>query len=75
MLQVFNRRRHSVGCWLAGAEAEARAELRKHPGGYLLLVDEYQAKLPHWGYFTRVVVGRVSDVECRRTPCSLRRVR
>jgi len=75
LLQVFNRRRRCVGCWLAWAEADARAALRQHPGGYLLLVDEYVAKLPHWGSFTRVVVGRLSDREVRRTPCSLRRPR
>jgi len=73
MLQVFNRRRRCIGCWLAWAEAEARAVLRRHPGGYLLLVDEYVAKLPHMGHCYRVVVGRVSDQECRRTSCSLRR--
>ncbi len=70
LITVFNRRRRSVGCWRASAEA--RAELRRHPGGYLLLVDEYVAKLPHLGHFYRFVVGRFTDREVRRTPCSLR---
>jgi predicted RNA-binding protein YlxR (DUF448 family) len=60
LLQVFDRRHRSRGCWLVAAESCARAELAKHRGGSMWRVDEDTAKLPHWGHVYRVVVGQVS---------------
>jgi hypothetical protein len=56
LFQVFNRRRRSLGTWDARRESTARAELAQHPGGYLLVLDEYYAKLPALGHQKLVVV-------------------
>jgi hypothetical protein len=52
---VFNRQRRSLGCWVR--EATARAELVKHPGGEMLVMDEYHAR--EYGHQMRVVVDVV----------------
>jgi hypothetical protein len=52
---VFNRQRRSLGCWVH--EASARAELVKHPGGQMLVMDEYHAR--QYGHQMRVVVDVV----------------
>lgn len=60
LFQVFNRQRRSCGTWTAAAESKARTELAAHPGGYMLILDEYTAKLPHLGHCYRVVVDQVA---------------
>lgn len=55
LYQVFDCRRRSRGVWLS--QNSARAELAKYPGGSLLVVDEYYAKLPDLGHIKRVVVA------------------
>jgi hypothetical protein len=59
LFHVFNRRRRSVGVW--AVESLARAELANHPGGRMLVLDEYLAKLPHLGHCKRLVVADVRD--------------
>jgi hypothetical protein len=55
VFQVFNRLRR---CVLAHtAEAAARAELAKHPGGAMHVCDEYWAR--EYGHQMRVVVDIV----------------
>lgn len=54
---LFDRRRRGRGCWTN--EAIARAALATRPGGYLLVMHEYTAKLPDYGHVKRLVVDVV----------------
>lgn len=59
LLQVFDRNNVASGCWQAWAAARAHQALAKLPGGHIIIVDEYTAKLPHLGHAYRAVVGRI----------------
>ncbi len=59
LYQVFNGKHVASGCWHERAKDLALAQMRKFKRGYVLIVDEYTAKLPHLGYGYRVVIGRI----------------